>query len=235
MVRACPGNCNTAWRAANTEAGAPEEAPAPRWGDPVWCAACADAIATALRATTANLLAVWDEVKNGSTPPREIVSGTKPHPLHPKESFTFLADDIYTVLTGWEEDVRDHRVFSQRKARGTRARQAQEAARFLLSHLEWLLGQHPSPEATVEFGREITALHRRILRATKADEPPVQKLQGVRCPKCLMKALVREQHYDKSLTGYVLCQGCGNLMSGDEYQTHVSREARGARKLVRRA
>jgi ribosomal protein L37AE/L43A len=212
-----------------------EMTPASRQGDPVWCQPCSAAIATALRATTANLLAVWDEVKNGSPPQREIVSGTKPHPLHPKESLTFLADDIYTILTGWEEDVRDQRRFSERRQRGTRARQSQEAARFLLSHLEWMLGEHPSAEAIVAFGQEIPALDRRIRRATKADDAPLQRCEGVRCPKCLMKALVREQHYDRSLTGYVLCQGCGNLMSGDEYQAHVSREAKGAKKLVRRA
>lgn len=234
-VRACPGNCNSEWRAELAAESPAGTTPPARLGDPIWCQPCTTGIATALRATTANLLAVWDEIRNGSTPPREIVSGTKPHPLHPKESYTFLAEDIYAILTSWEEDVRVLRAFSARRKRGTQARQAQEAARFLFSHLEWLLAQHPSSEAIVAFGQEITTLHRRILRATKADDAPLQKLQGVRCPKCLMKALVREQHYDKSLTGYILCQGCGNLMNEPEYQEHLSREAKGARKAVRRA
>lgn len=200
----------------------------------MWCSSCAQGIESALRALPQDLASLRVESENGSTPQHERVSGTKPHPLHPRESFTFLAEDIYGVVVAWEDDVRDQRLFSGRRARGTQGRQVQEAVRFLTSHFDWLMQSHPHAEAVVDFGREITALHRRAIKAIKADEPPLRRCEGVRCPKCMMKALVHEQHYDKSLTGYVLCQGCGNLLTQAEYEEHLKREAKGARKLVRR-
>lgn len=201
----------------------------------MWCPSCTQYIRDALRALPQGLARLHLESENGSTPQRERVSGTKPRPIHPRESFTFLGEEIYYVATGWEEDVRDKRNFSGRKARGTQGRQTQEAVRFLLSHFEWLMEAHPYPEAIVAFGLEVAALDRRILKTIKADEPPLQKCVGVRCPKCSMKALVHEQHYDKTLTGYILCQGCNNLLTRAEYDEHVKQEAKGAKKLVRRA
>lgn len=211
------------------------EPPLPRYGDPVWCVPCVRAIGSVVRSLPQDLALLRLEWEHGSAPQRERVSGTQARPIHPKESFTFLAAEICEVLVGWEEDVREQRRFSQRRVRGTHERQAQEAARFLLSHLEWLMTDHPSDEAIEAFGREILDLHRQVRRATKSDDAPLQKCQGIRCPKCLMKALVWEQDYDKSLTGYVLCQGCQNLLTREEYDAWVSREARGAKKLVRRA
>lgn len=204
-------------------------------GSPVWCEPCARGIESALRAMPQNLAALAVESEHGSSPQRERVSGTKPRPIHPKESFTFLSEELFQVLTLWEEDVREQRRFSPRRARGTQGRQVQEATQFLLAHLEWLLTDHPSDEAIAGFGHEVSALHRRVRKATKADDAPLRKCEGVRCPKCLLKALVWEQHYDKSLTGYVLCQGCQNLMTEDEYRGWVAREAKGTRKLVRHA
>jgi hypothetical protein len=232
-VSVCPGLCNAQWRTAEA-AKVPHDFVA-RQGSPIWCEPCSRSIETALRALPQDVALLRVESENGTAPQRERVSGTKPRPIHPRESFTFLAEDIYLTVTGWEDDVREQRRFSPRKARGTQARQTQDAVRFLLSHVHWLMQDHPSTEAVVEFGREVTLLHRRVQKAIKDDDLPLQRCEGVRCPKCMMKTLVREQHYDKSLTGYILCQGCENLMTKEQYEAHVKREAKGAKKLVRRA
>jgi hypothetical protein len=236
-IRVCPGHCNAAWRASQPErAGSGESSPLPpRLGAPVWCSACSRAVESALQALPRDIALLRLEMEHGTARgARERVSGTRPRPLHAKESLSFLADDVYAVLVGWEDDVRDGRQFSARAPRGW-GRQVDEAARFLAHHFAWLMEQHPEPGATVEFGREVLALHQRVRRAVQADDQPVQRCEGVRCPRCLMKALVREQNADRSLTGYVLCQGCGNLLSESEYQDHVKLQAKGTRKLVRRA
>lgn len=163
------------------------------------------------------------EMDYGSLPPGERVSGSKSRRLHAKEGLARLVEEIYGVLTSWEDDTRDWRRYSPRKTR-RQGVQIEHSTGFLLGQLDWLLERHPYREASVAFGFELTGLHRKVRKVTKDTDLSAvpQRCVGVRCPKCSWKALVREIDDVKQITGYVVCENCGRLLNEEEYRLAVT-------------
>lgn len=200
---ACPGKCNSAWRAAEHryETTAVDHDLEPRDGQPVWCPPCTTAIRSAIAEWPDLALRLAEEVESGvSAGMSEYVSGSKNKPVHDHEAASFLLDEYAEWIGEWEATLRVERRLAKRKTANSPRDAIGNATRFLLVHLDWHLGHtadgrfHDIPAAQIieEWGLEILRYHRRaqILTGTRDVEPV--RIAGVECKNCKYKALEHE-------------------------------------------
>lgn len=242
---ACPGRCNTAWRAAENrlaESGTPHTLAA-RPGFPIWCPPCNTSIRGALGDMPELAVRLHLEVESGiSATNDERVSGSRERALHQHQGAAFALEDIAGVLEDWEDAVRDQRNLAPRStATAGQPKTVELAVRFLGRHLAWLLADHPDREASEEFGLEVLALHRKAQAMTRTGDVRPERCHGVSCPNCDLFALEWEVDKDTGVaTGDVRCRVCKPefVMTRDEYDRWVrmlGHEARHQRSAHRRA
>lgn len=222
----CPGRCNSAWRAAEARrdgTGTPHTI-TPRAGHPVWCAPCTTGIRGAVGDMPELAVRLHLEIGAGTTTngSDERVSGSRERALHEHQAAAFALEETAGFLADWEDTVRADRNLSPR-TRGDRghANTVAHSARFLLIHLAWLLTEHPEPDASEGFGRDLLALHRKAQAMTKTGEVRPERCEGVYCPNCDLYALEWEVDPDTgAATGDVRCRVCRPrfVMTPDEYR-----------------
>lgn len=230
----CPG-CNTAWRHAEAQRlseGTPHDL-TPRYGEPVWCPRCAGHIRSNLASLPDLVARLYLEMENASPGAGEHVSGSKERPIHEREKYTFCIEDIDGILDSWATAVREdrHLVFVRPVQQG---RRITFAARVLLIHLDWLIGDHPDPVASQAFGTEIRRIYLRASHLTHTDEVRPERCDGVMCPRCDTMSLEREIDWQGRTTGYIACRACETLLSAAEYErwTKLAAEPWKKRHLV---
>lgn len=202
-ARACPGRCNAAYRAAERRynASGTDHDFEPHEGTPVWCAPCTTAIRSAIAEWPDLARRLVEEVESGvSAGMSEYVSGSKNRPVHDHEAASFLLDEYAEWAGGWEATIRAERRLAARTAPADPCLAIDNAAAFLLAHLDWQLAgrtaehQYDVPAADIieEFGTDLLSFHRRAQLLTGTQDVEPVRIAGVPCPICDFKALERE-------------------------------------------
>jgi hypothetical protein len=191
-----------------------------RAGEPIWCHHCVHHLRIELRDLRELVPLLQLEIENGTDAHAERVSGSKERPIHDREKPSFCIDEIDGILDSWATVVREDRhLVAFRPARiGARLDVNTD---LLLLHFDWLIGDHPNPDASREFGLEIRGMFRRASVLTHTNEVKPERCDGVICPRCDAMALEREVDWRGCTSGYVLCRNCGTLYTGDEYDRWV--------------
>lgn len=202
----CPGRCNT---------DQPPELLLP--GAPIWCRGCTHRITHALTMMPALCSSLWLEVQHATGRRAERVSGSPPRPLHSRQAYTLLMHEMAEVLTSWEDAVRAERDLAPRPRAVRHGQRITGSCRFLLKHLEWILGGGVDP---VAFGEEAMGLAHRARALTHQAERTPQSCKPVPCRRCGRVSLEWEIAAGCS-TGWVVCSSCQTLFSEEEYHTLV--------------
>jgi hypothetical protein len=193
---------------------------APRAGAPVWCGPCTHHLRGEVDAFPYLASSLQREAKNATSNGFEHVSGSKERPIHPSEKYTFFIETIDDVLAEWAGIVVEDRhlsaVFPTRQGPRISATTA-----LLLIHFDWLIAEHPNPDASEAFGLEIRRTYRKARKLTRSDEVRPEPCDGVTCPKCDLMMLERELDWQGRATGYIACANCGDLMTAAEYERWV--------------
>lgn len=200
--QACPGRCNSAWRAAERryENTGVDHDLEPRDGQPVWCPPCTTAIRIALADWPDLAARLVEEVESGvSAAMAEYVSGSKNRPVHDHEAASFLLDEFAEWAGQWEATIRCEMRLAARRPAGDPRTAIRNAVAFLLPHLDWHLapagdrfGDVPAAEVIEEFGLDLLRYHRRAQALTGMQDPEPVRVVGVPCPICDYKALEHE-------------------------------------------
>jgi hypothetical protein len=172
------------------------------------------------------------EIENGTASGGEHVSGSRERPIHQHQAAAFCIDDIAGVLAYWAEAVREDRDLAPRVSGRRRGVAMTGDTRLLLTHFDWLMAEHPEPAMSTEFGGDVNRVHRHAVKLTKSGDVRPERLDGVPCPRCDLKALEREVDTEGRATGYVACRGCGTLLTGEEYQRWTRLAAQPLKKLA---
>lgn len=225
----CPGFHNDAWRYTEDPDDEHDNPANYAHGDPIWCTGCTDTIRATidyLPRLAANLAL---ELEHATDQKAERVSGTRQRALHAHQAQALLINEIYDVLTQWEDETRAARDLTPRP-RGLRQGAAISAARvFLLAHLDWILTKAPEtgdPQGLVRaFVDRIKRLDRRGMRLTHQADARPEPCVGVQCKRCDWKALVRAVDKTGAATGDVVCENCGDHMTPDEYRAWTAQWA----------
>lgn len=216
---ACPGPCSSAWRRAEADRltkGVQHDL-TPRAGDPVWCGPCARHLHTELGALPHLAARLLLEMENATSSGGEHVSGSRERPIHSREKYSFAIDDIDGVLDDWATAVWEERhLTAQRPARQGPRISASTA--LLVTHFEWLIAEHPNPEASELFGLEVRRVHRHATTLTHTSDVRPERCDGVICPRCDVMSLEHELDWQGRATGYIACRSCGTLLSAAEYE-----------------
>lgn len=194
---------------------------APRAGNPVWCGPCARYLRGELDALPYLASCLQREVRNATNNSAERVSGSPERPIHEREKYVFHIEKIEGVLYGWAGIViEDRRLATALPTRqGTRQGTRIDAATaFLLVHFDWLIADHPNPDASTAFGSEIRGVYRHARKLTHTDEVRPEHCNGVACPRCDQLMLEHEIDWQGRATGYIACANCGDLMTTPEYE-----------------
>lgn len=216
---ACPGICNSGWRraeAARLNDGTLHEH-TPRAGDPVWCQPCARHLHTELGALPHLAARLLLEIENATSNGSEHVSGSRERPIHSREKYSFAIDDIDGVLDDWATAVWEERhLTAQRPAR--QGPRISASTTVLITHFDWLIAEHPNPEASELFGLEIRRVHARASRLTHISDVRPERCDGVACPKCDLMMLEHDLDWQGRATGRIACRNCEALLSMAEYE-----------------
>jgi ribosomal protein S27E len=189
--------------------------------DPVWCATCAQAIADHLAALNRLVVDLEREVdvQRGALGGGDPVSGSRTAPS--PSAVVDDIDEITRLLEYWEDAHREHAGHPFRPARAY-GRRVPAAVAYLRGQLGELLA---GPFAH-EFGRDINRAHARAQRRTAQDS--VRTRKPIPCPSCDLLALAHDAG-----AKYIACEGCGRLLSFDEYDSWARLAAAGARATAR--
>jgi len=156
-------------------------------------------------------------MENATSAGSEHVSGSKERPIHARERYAFLIDDIDGVLDSWATVVREDRhLTTVRPAR--QGPRISASTTLLVTHYEWLIAEHPEPAASEAFGLEVRRVYQRATRLTRTDTVRPERCDGVICPRCDEMALERELDWQGRATGYIACRSCETLLSAAEYE-----------------
>lgn len=189
---ACPGKCNTAYRAAEkrlADKGIGHDL-SPRAGDPIWCRPCVTAVRGALEDWPELAQALVEEIDSGiGAAHAGYVSGSKNRPIHDHEPESLLLDEYAEWIRYWETRVRAARDLDPRTADEHPVRAIITASAFLQPHLTWLLC---STRVAGEFGLDLLGYHRKAQALTGTSEARPQRIDGVPCPQCGRTALCWE-------------------------------------------
>lgn len=199
-MSACPGRCN------------------PRGvlvvqGEPVWCAGCGLVVRGALRSLPVAYVAL-----GGVSPIRESptdvvrVSGSRER-RSPSPAVD-LRDEIFQVVRGWEDDLRQ--FLRHRAARDLETREGTLAngVRYLNRNFVRMMER---PECAADFGREMNVLFSTALRMVR--NGPLRALLTFPCPWCHRRTLMQQEGV-ANVPWYTSCEqslgGCGRLFTEDE-------------------
>lgn len=226
--RPCPGSCNKAWRRAEADRetlGTLHEL-TPTWGAPVHCERCTHRAHQELTELPELLAAIWLEASHGT--PRGLPTGTigrsPTHPAWPGQASRLLTDHIAGGLIALEDDIRDLRGYTHRRA-APEGQAATYAVRFIDRHLNWALAEHPAASEIHDRlsgnpAAQIHGWHRTAQRFTSRDT----RLEHYRvpCPRCELLTLFRGDADD-----YIECRNtaCGLLLTPAEYLAHTKKLA----------
>lgn len=227
----CPGACNAQWRRAEKQRLdklVPHGLTA-RAGDPVFCSPCARFLRSALADLPELAARLQLEVENGSVGGGEHVSGSRERPVHQHQAQTFLIDDIDGILDDWATAVREDRNLASVRPLA-RGRRITASCRLLLIHFEWLIAEHPSPEASAAFGTDIGRIHRQASKLTHTHDVRAVPCDGVACRNCDLMTLEHEVDWQGRATGYIACRSCEVLLSAEEYERWLKMLAASLRK-----
>ncbi|MEU1800887.1 hypothetical protein [Streptomyces sp. NPDC019937] len=224
MPAACPGAHNNAWRRAEAELktiGTPHDLK-PTWGQPVHCNRCTDRARAQLAELPELVAAIWLEATHGSRGPKVGTIGRSAHrPPWPGEASRMLTDLIVGGLTELEDDIRDQRRLNHRPSRAGEGGTATGAVRFLTTHLDWALTEHPLAAESHErlSGNPASLIdqwHRAAMRFTARDARLEHR--RVPCPRCELLTLFRAEGDD-----YIACRNvaCELLLTPTELEDHV--------------
>jgi hypothetical protein len=210
---ACPGVCNSAWRATGEGD--------PRPGDPIYCAMDFARIRRLL-AELDDLAALLEYHTTGySEKQAGIRAYTTPEPPSPSSSADDL-DELERMLLAWEDAYRDDHnrnhpgsPWPSPPRRGTLAAVITSTVAWLTSHLDGILRSGLAED----FGAEIGQWHREFVGKTRAGTGRHRK--PVPCPRCGLRLLTWEDGDD-----YLACSGCNRHMSMDEYRDELAAAAR---------
>lgn len=228
ILAPCPSRHNDAWRRAE-DAGQPHDLQ-PTWGSPVHCLGCQGRAHHQLNELPELLAAIWLEATHGTTPKDAGTIGRVGLvAAWPGQASRLMTDRIVGGLVELEDDIREQRRLRHRPGRGTEGQTATEAVRFLLTHLEWALAEHPAAgepydRDSANPGSQIYYWHKAAVRFTRRDQLRVQ--MAAPCPKCDLRSLVQEDGED-----YIACSNaeCGALFTRGEYDDHVERLTSGSK------
>lgn len=230
----CPGPCSARWRAAEKHrltAGTAHDL-TPRPGAPVWCGPCTRHLRTALADLPELAARLLLEIEHGTPGGTEHVSGSREAPIHQHQAAAFCIDDIAAVLSYWAEAVRELRNLATPAAGRRRGTAITDDTRLLHAHFDWLIAEHPEPAMSAEFGGDVNRVHRHAVKLTKTGDVRPERLDGVPCPRCDLKALEREVDSEGRASGYVACRSCGTLLTGAEYERWTRLAAAPLKKLA---
>jgi hypothetical protein len=226
----CPGNCNNAWRIAEATLATdntPHDIPV-TWGQPVHCPRCTHRTHTQLTELPELIVAISLEAIYGTAPKQTGTIGRAAVASWPGQASRLLTDHIVGGLLELEDDIRELRRLRHRPSRGTEARNAAGAVRFLTAHLEWALTHHPCAheihdQQSGNPAAQIAAWHHTAQRFTKQDQQKETKRLAP-CPRCHGPYLVESRELrlvdDQP---YIECRDpdCRRIMTGTEYDRYV--------------
>lgn len=221
----CPGRCNAAWRAAeiHREATGEPHQLAPVTGEPAWCERCTQRLRFTLLDLPHLAALLLIEAERGTPRPGATkVSGSRERALHPGEAAYRAIEEIHGVLTGWEDKVRYWRGLSPRPDGVRHGVAITDGARFLDTHLDWLLAHCPDEDRPIEMDEELALLRRRLYVVCHLDEPRPQPRDGVPCWNCDLMALVHELDEQGRATGYTRCRACGESRHESDMQQWIA-------------
>ncbi len=213
---ACPGRCNSGWRAAEArtaETGIRHDYE-PRQGQPVWCPPCTTLIRGALCDTPELAVRLQIEIDSGaasSATEEEIVNGSKERALHEHQAPVFALEELSMWLADWEDTVRSVRHLPERHPQRTQHKTVEVSSLFLRHHLDWILTEHDR-EAAEGFGLELLGLHRKTQILTRTHDVLPERCYGVACPYCDKNALEWEVDELGMATGNVKCRKCRPIL-----------------------
>ncbi|MGK5728938.1 hypothetical protein [Streptomyces sp. URMC 124] len=221
----CPGRHNDAWRCAEqtrAEDNTPHDL-TPVFGQPVHCTRCADRARTKLLDLPELLAAVWLEAVHGSRGPKAGTIGRSPvTPRWPGEPSRILTDHIVGGLLTLEDDIRSLRHLNDRRTGVTEGAAATAAVRFIGTHLDWALTEHPAASEahdrlSANPAAQIQAWHRAAVRFTARDA--LTERYAAPCPRCDLLGLYRADG-----DNYIECRNitCGMLLTRAEYDAHAA-------------
>lgn len=217
----CPGEHNDPARenAANART--------PIYGEPIWCARCAEKLTSTLRYLPAGARALEVEIEEATDLAPERVSGTRTRALHEHQAQALLIDEIRDALAQFEDLVREWRCLTPRIRDGVSMHTSiARSATFLSTHQDWILTKAPDtadphPRALVRyFVEHLRSLDRRAMRLTHQTEAKPVDCIGVPCKRlsCGMKTLVRAVESTGADKGEIVCESCGNRLTLTEYE-----------------
>lgn len=223
----CPGSCNNAWRRAEEQQaadGTPHDIPV-TWGQPIHCPRCVQRTHAQLAELPELIVAIGLEAVYGTAAKTTGTIGRTHVPAWPGQASRLLTDHIVGGLVELEDDLRDLRHLRHRPGRGTEAKTAAGAIRFLTTHLDWALTHHPAAHETHDRNSanpaaQIAGWHRTAQRFTRRD--PRLEHHRIPCPRCELLTLFRADGDD-----YIECRNiaCQLLLTPGEYHDHTRRLA----------
>jgi ribosomal protein L37AE/L43A len=197
VTDACPGSCNTAWRA--TGQGDP-------WpGEPVWCQPCKARIRAAL-ADIDDMLAELARQADGHHGQQDTTGRRSANAPSPSVLFD-ETDEAVSTLLAWEDAwIEQHPEWTTRPRRGRHTTIERATISQLIRHLDGIL---EAPFAA-DFGREILSMRHRLASVGHMLEPP---RLPVECPRCGLRMLEQVE------PGHWMCAHCRRPMDEAEIQS----------------
>lgn len=225
----CPGYHNDPWRYAENPDDNHEHPDNYAHGKPIWCERCTDRLHATLEYLPRLAASLALELEHATDQKPERVSGTRARALHAHQAQALLINEIYDVLTQWEDETRTARGFTPRP-RDRRQGAAISAARvFLLAHLDWILTKAPEtgdPQGVVRaFIDRVNRIERCGMRLTHQTEARPEPCIGVPCKRCDWRALVRAVDKTGAAIGDVECENCHHRLSAEEYRAWAAQWA----------
>lgn len=240
----CPGMCNDAWRAAEAERLAHQSAHSlvAIQGNPVWCNACRNKLFYALLGLPYLCVLLQLEVRNATRVAAERASANTP--IHQREAYTLLIDDVWSTLTDYEDQVRAERRFARIRTHGVRrGRQLQNAAVFLSRQVDWFLQQRPdddegpdpdtgrhTPTSARGLSDRIVGLEKRAQRMCRLDERRPERRAAIPCPDCDLMALEYDLDHEQKATGMTRCRDCGERFTPERIERRLAQLAHYGRR-----
>ncbi|MFE9844689.1 hypothetical protein [Streptomyces goshikiensis] len=240
----CPGNCNSAWRRAETllEETGTEHTLTPAWGRPVQCDACLERARHQLAEIPELLAAVQLESVYGTHAPSTATIGSRGSsdaPAWPGQAARLLLEAILDEMEELTADVLTRRKIWAADTEPTRSgitegRRITDAARRLGAHLDWMMQHHPAASEPHDRGNanpagQIRGWHGAAQRFIKAHpQHDVRRLAP--CPRCHGPYLAESR--ELRLVGdrpYIECRDpdCQRILTSDEYDAYVKGLATG--------
>ncbi|MFE5868798.1 hypothetical protein ACFQ6V_09110 [Streptomyces roseifaciens] len=224
----CPGSHNDAWRRAEAERAATgiDHDLSAAWGDPLHCSRCTARATSQLLELPELVAAIWLEAAHSSRAPQlGTIGRSTAEPPWPGQPSRLLTDYIVGGLLDLEDDIRHLRRLNPRHP-GTREGAAVTGAvRFLATHLDWALTQHPAAAETHSRlsgnpAAQIATWHAAATYFTRRD--PGTRKYAAPCPRCDLLSLYRTDGDD-----YIECRNgvCGLLLTPAEYELSARERA----------